>query len=101
MGKVEKNGKKWEKMEKIALCPVMLFDINTCSIFLTATPNSKWGPHSRTRFSLMLVSCFTRRARDKWEYASEQILCFYDLQVTKTFNKLHQLCFGIVFSPLR
>ncbi len=24
----------------------------------------------------------------KSEYASEQILCFYDLQVTKTFNEL-------------
>ena len=32
----------------------------------------------------------------KYEYASEQILFFYDLQVTNTFNKLHQLCFGII-----
>ena len=57
------NG-KIEKVEKVALCSVMLFHTNTRSLFLTSTPNSKWGPYSRTRFSLMLVSCFTRRARD-------------------------------------
>ncbi len=58
------NG-KIEKVEKVALGSVMLFHTNIRSLFLTSTPNSKWGPYSRTRFSLMLVSCFTRRARDK------------------------------------
>jgi hypothetical protein len=43
---------KSKKDENVALGPVMPFDINTRSLFVTTTPSSKWGPYSRTRFSL-------------------------------------------------
>ena len=69
------NG-KIEKVEKVALCSVMLFHTNTRSLFLTSTPISKWGPYSRTRFSLMLVSCFTRRARDNNVRGGNYVLVF-------------------------
>ena len=46
---------------------LMCFHIKTRSIYQRLTPFFQHGPLSRTRFSLMLVSFFTRRARDKFE----------------------------------
>jgi hypothetical protein len=43
----------------------MCFYIKTGSKKWSPTPIFHSGPYSRTRFSLMLVSFFTRRARDK------------------------------------
>ena len=42
----------------------MCFHIKTCFKNRSLTPFFQHGPLSRTRFSLMLVSFFTRRARD-------------------------------------
>ena len=42
----------------------MCFHIKTCFKNRSPTPFFQHGPLSRTRFSLMLVSFFTRRARD-------------------------------------
>ena len=80
------KSKKSKKVEKVALCSVMLFHTNTRSLFLTSTPNSKWGPYSRTRFSLMLVSFFTRRARDKMqEYSEFRSSCNFGFQMAFIF----------------
>ena len=59
---IEKGDKKFiESQMKIELSS---YFIKTCFKNRSLTPFSQHGPLSRTRFSLMLVSFFTRRARD-------------------------------------
>jgi hypothetical protein len=57
---VTEHPKKLIKLHFDRYCPSSKY----LFYFFSLTPNSKRGRHSRTRFSLMLVSCFTRRARD-------------------------------------